>query len=198
MGATHGGAGSQSLGEKLPVVEGAVAGGAAYVVGLLLTFLLLTVDGEVDLGASEQVGTLDEVGWFFYSAHFANIETSLTVAGESRTSSDNLVSEASTQLPEVVFYLVPILVLIALGYVVASTLGAWNPSVADCAASGAAVVVGYLPLSLVGVFLFTASTSNAGGEASVGPDLLTSVLLVGLLFPLLFGAAGGALYSQVE
>lgn len=189
MGATHGRAGSQSLTDKLPVVEGAVAGAAAYVVGLILTFLLLTVDSDVELGTGEP-GTLDEVGWFFYSSHFANIEVS--IGGES--SSDNIVSEASTQIPEPVFYLIPMLVLVAVGYFVVSTLDMWNPSVSDCAQAGATVVVGYLPLAIVGVFLFT--TSQSGGPVEAGPELLTSVLLVGLLFPLLFGAAGGVLSSQ--
>lgn len=193
MGATRRGAGSQSLTDKLPVVEGAVAGAAAYVVGLILIFLLLTIDSDVELGTGE-AGTLDEVGWFFYSSHFANIEFSL--AGES--SSENLVSQASTQIPEPVFYLIPIVILIAVGYFVVSTLDIWNPSASDCAQAGATVVVGYLPLALVGVFLFTVSQGGGAAEVSTGPELLTAVLLVGLLFPLLFGSIGGVLYSQTE
>lgn len=200
MGATRRGAGSQSLTDKLPAVEGAVAGAVTYVVGLILTFLLVTIDGEYEFGGAEfaDVGTLDEVGWFFYSSHFANIESSISIAGQSQSTTNNFVSEASTQLPEPVFYLVPILTLTVVGYFVASTLDTWNPSPADCAQAGATVVVGYLPLALVGVFLFTVSVAEGGGEASVGPELLTAILLVGLLFPLLFGAIGGALYSQTE
>jgi hypothetical protein len=200
MGATRRGAGSQSLTDKLPVVEGAVTGAVAYVVGLILTFLLVTIDGEYAFGGAEfaDVGTLDEVGWFFYSSHFANIESSISIAGQSQSTTNNFVSEASTQLPEPVFYLVPILTLTVVGYFVASTLDTWDPSPADCAQAGATVVVGYLPLALVGVFLFTVSVAEGGGEASVGPELLTGILLVGLLFPLLFGAVGGALHSQIE
>jgi len=197
MGTARRGAGSQSLTDKLPVLEGAVGGVAAYVVGLILTFLLVTIDQEYTFSSSE-VGesTLDQIGWFFYSSHFANIEFSTSFPGGAGSSADNFVSEASTQFPEVVYYLVPIVVLIGVGFFIVSTLDMWDPSPADCAQAGATVVVGYLPLALLGTFLFTASAGGAGGEVSIAPELLTSLLLVGLLFPLLFGAIGGVLFSQ--
>jgi len=192
--------GSQSLTDKLPLVEGAAGGAAAYLVGLILTFLLLTLDGEYEFGGSPilDVGTLDQVGWFFYSSHFANIEFSGSVFGQTGSSTGNVVSNTATQLPEPVFYLVPIVLLVAVSYGVVATLDLWDPSPADCAQAGMTVVVGYLPLAVVGIFLFSASGGVEGAEASVGPELATSVLLVGLLFPLLFGAIGGVIYSQTE
>jgi len=200
MVAAHRGAGSQSLTDKLPVVEGAVAGAVGYITGLIFTFLLLTIDGDVDLDAAAQggAGTLDVVGWFFYSAHFANIEASGSTPIGSGSTTGNFVSESSTQIPAVIYYLVPAVILIGVGFFVVATLDMWNPSPADCAQAGATVVLGYLPLALIGIFLFEASVSFPGGEVSQGPELLTSILLAGLLFPLLFGAIGGFLFSQSE
>jgi hypothetical protein len=200
MVAARRGTGSQRLTDKLPLLEGAVGGAVAYVVGLILTFLLLTVDGEYEFSNAEfgDVGTLDEVGWFFYSSHFANVEISGSVIGQSESTTRNVVSNSSTQIPEPVFYLVPIVILVAVSYVVVASLDMWNPTPADCAQAGMTVVVGYLPLALVGIFLFSASATVPGAEASISPDLLSSILLVGLLFPLLFGAIGGVLYSQTR
>jgi predicted membrane channel-forming protein YqfA (hemolysin III family) len=177
-----------------------VAGAVAYVVGLILTFLLLTIDGEYEFGDSPvlDAGTLDQVGWFFYSSHFANIEVSGSLFGQSETVTQNVVSESSLQLPDPVFYLVPIVILIAASYVVVASLDLWEPAPADCAQAGTTVVIGYLPLAVVGIFLFSASSGVSGADASVGPELATSVLLVGLLFPLLFGAVGGLLSSQTQ
>jgi hypothetical protein len=53
----------------------------------------------------------------------------------------------------------------------------------DAAVAGAAVAVGYGVLSLLGAFLF--ATSN------VSPDPVTSVLLAGVLYPVVLGAVGG-------
>jgi hypothetical protein len=51
-----------------------------------------------------------------------------------------------------------------------------------------AVVAGYLPLAVVGVFAFTVSIESA----SAAPDLAPAVLLAGVVYPLVFGTLGGA------
>jgi hypothetical protein len=194
MVAAHSGGRSQSLTDELPLVQGAVAGVAAYVLGLVVTFLLLTIDSEVDLDALGQgeASTLDVVGWFFYSAHFVDIESEVSFGGATESTTTNIISEASTQFPSVVYHAVPIVLLIAVGFFIASTLDLWNPSASDVGAAGATVVVGYLPLALVGTFLFESSS----GQASTAPTLLMSVLLLGVVFPLVLGAIGGVLSSQ--
>ena len=47
---------------------------------------------------------------------------------------------------------------------------------------------GYLVLSVVGAFLFEVTV----GDASGAPALLPAIVLAGLLYPVVFGAAGGA------
>jgi len=192
------GAGSQRLTDKLPLLAGAVAGAAAYVTGMILTFLLLTIDGEYEFGSAEFAGggRLDEVGWLFYSSHFANIEATGSALGAGESDTFNAVSEFQLQFPAVVYYLVPVVLLISASIFVVASLDLWDPSPADCAQAGTSIVVGYLPLALAGTFLYTASISGLGAEFSIGPEPLTSILLVGLLFPLLFGAVGGVLFSQ--
>ena len=57
----------------------------------------------------------------------------------------------------------------------------------SAARNGAAVMLGYLPLSVIGAVLFAVSV----GDATAGPDLVTAVLLAGMVYPLVFGAVGG-------
>jgi hypothetical protein len=56
-------------------------------------------------------------------------------------------------------------------------------------AAGAAVVPVYLVLSVVGLVLFTVTAGPATGR----PDPLLAILLAGVVYPTVFGAAGGAL-----
>jgi hypothetical protein len=192
MVAAHGGGQSWSMTDDLPLVRGAVAGAAAYVLGLVLTFLLLTIDSEVDVGevGRGETSTLDVVGWFFYNAHFVDIDVKLQgFLGQSR----NFISDTPLQLPEVVYHAVPIVLLITVGFLFVSALDLGNPSVTEVGIAGTTVAVGYLPLAVVGTFLFEASN----GVASFAPPLLMSTLLLGLAFPVCFGAIGGLLSSQV-
>jgi hypothetical protein len=202
--ARTGSSSSQSPVEELPLIEGAATGTVAYVVGMILTLLLLTVDQEFEFAGSgfgglqlAEVGRLDQVGWFFYSAHFASIEESVTALGESQSQTTNLLTDASTQFPAVVYHLVPMVVLVVAGFFMASVLDRYDPSVGDCAQAGATLFAGYLPLTVAGTVVFEVSVSGAGaGGITIAPDLISSVVLVGFLFPVLFGAIGGIAFSQ--
>jgi hypothetical protein len=202
--ARTGSSGSNSPIDDLPLIEGAATGTVAYVVGMILTLFLLTVDQEFEFAGSGfgglqlvEVSRLDQVGWFFYSAHFASIEESVSALGETQSQTTNILADAATQFPAVVYHLVPMVVLVVAGFVVASVLDTYNPSVGDCAQAGATLFAGYLPLTVAGTVVFEVSVSGAGaGGITIGPDLISSVVLVGFLFPVLFGAIGGVVFSQ--
>lgn len=197
---------SQSPLEELPFVEGAATGTVAYLVGMILTFLLLTIDQEFEFGGSGfggfqllEVNRLDLVGWFFYSAHFASIEESVSALGQTESNLSNVLWEASTQFPAVVYHLVPMVVLVVAGFFVASVLDKYRASAADYAQAGATIFAGYLPLSAFGTIVFEVTATGAGnGGITIGPHLISSVLLAGFLFPLVFGAAGGLAFAQRE
>ena len=177
---------SDGLLDRVPVVQGAIVGVGAFVAGYLLTFVLAAIDS--DLGDTES-SSFDATGWLYYGAHFADIELDTPIGSETM----NFLSEASTQFPTVVYYLVPVVVLVASGFVLAK-LFASGDEVADSAIAGAGVVAGYLPLALVGTFLFSESEEFG----SVSPDLVTGVLLVGLVFPIVLGAVGGIVAAKTE
>lgn len=193
--------------DSLPLVQGGVAGLAAYVVGFVLTFVLVAIDGDLERGDFlEQVGasSLDFAGWIFYNAHFVDVEVSSDIPFLSGQSSGSILSDSSTQFPEFVYYLVPIVALILAGFAVARLGSASSP--ADGAVAGGTILLGYLPPTVVGAFLFAASEqvgSGSGGfqiEASVSISVATgpAIILAGLVFPIVLGAIGGVIASQTQ
>ena len=165
---------------------GAVAGAVAYVVGYLLTYLLAA--GTIRSAPATQVLELltgnspvwKLVGWTFYGGHFVDAIVPGIFGGSNAV---NLV--ATDPISDVVYVVAPLALLVA-GAALAHLADASEP--VEGAKAGVAVVAGYLPLAVVGVFVFTVSIESA----SAGPDLAPALFLAGLLYPLVFGAVGGA------
>lgn len=173
------------------LVAGAAGGVAAYVLGYLFTYV--TQRGRVeeqlqgfnffsDLFGGDPIPAWQGVGWLFYNGHFVDTEIPSLVGGARSVS---LIAEADGGSLTALYVVPPLLLLVA-GVVAARVAGAAEP--ADGAGSGALVVAGYLPLAVIGAFLFRYSI----GEGAVAPDLITAVLLAGVVYPVAFGAIGGA------
>jgi len=175
---------------------GAVAGAAAYVFGYLSTYVTQQnqVDEQLagfnflaDLFGSDPIPAWQAVGWLFYNAHFVDTEIpSLVGSGRSL----NLIAEADGG-SLALLYVVPPLVLLVAGLAAGRLAGASTPL--DGATSGSLVLAGYLPLAVIGAFLFRYSV----GDGSVAPDLITAVLLAGVVYPVVFAGAGGALSGLI-
>lgn len=181
---------------------GAVVGVGAYLLGYLVTFLFTSVDG-VDGG---EVAGWKFAGMIFYGAH--TVDAQFTASVEGRTDSEtfdlfggNGPPDLASTVPEALYFLVPVAVLLAAGYLLSARVD-WELSVAEAALVGATPTVGYLAAAVVGTFLFESTESGSlfgvSGSATLGPDLVPAVLLAGLLYPLVCGAVGGALGSALE
>lgn len=178
------------LGDRLPLVRGGLAGAGAYLVGYLLTYLLAgervresALTGLLDFFAGEPT-TWKVVGWLFYNAHMVSV----VVPGFAGSRTVDLLAEAGGRAT--LLYLVPPLLLTAAGVLAARDGG--ERDAAAGAKAGATAVLGYLPLAVLGAFVFTV---QAGG-ATIRPDVVTALALAGLLYPVAFGALGGALGSR--
>jgi hypothetical protein len=117
--------------------------------------------------------------------HAIATETTLTLGGTTQTTTTNGTVEPW-------LLLVPVVLLLVAGFVVS-----WQTSPTEPfggAQAGAFVTAGYLPLALAAAVLVTWRVSgfDGGASASVGPSLVTGVLVAGLLYPVAFGALGGA------
>jgi hypothetical protein len=181
----------------LPLGTGAIAGGAAYVLGYLFTYLL--VGGDVRESALNQVAqafgggdlTFQTVGWVFYNAHFVSTIVDVDVPFIGGSSTVNLI--ADVEAFSAVLYLLPVLLLFGAGLAVGRRHVATSDA-AEAAKAGVTVVAGYLPLAAVGAFLFQVQE----GSSTAGPDLLLAVLLAGLVYPLVLGALGSVVAGQTN
>ncbi|WP_245545371.1 hypothetical protein [Halomicrobium katesii] len=84
-------------------------------------------------------------------------------------------------------YVLPPALLIAAGLFGARMVDATD--IGDALRTGGAVTAGYLPLAILGVFLFTLTVDGSSG----GPTLVPAIGLAGLVYPLVFGSIGGAI-----
>lgn len=166
---------------------GGAGGAGAYLLGYLIIYLtqrgsieehLSPFNTVVDLLGGDPIPAWQGIGWLFYNAHFV-VTRVPTIGG---TTSRNLVANADEGSLTLLYFLPP-LSLLGAGYAIASLSDAETPAVA-----GALAVVGYLPLVILGIVLFSYSV----GDGAIEPDAVSAVLLAGTLYPAVFGAIGGA------
>lgn len=190
-GQTGNGTDDGDLTDDLPLAVGALAGGGTYVLGYLLTYLLAgeevrqsALTGLLDLFAGEPT-TWKVVGWLFYNAHM--VETVVPGFPGSRTI--DLIAEGGGSAT--LLYLVPPILLLAAGLLVVRQADG-DRDATDGAFAGTTVVLGYLPLAVVGAFVFAVEVA----DATMQPEVGMALILAGLVYPVAFGALGGALGSQ--
>ncbi|NHN59549.1 MULTISPECIES: transporter [Halorussus] len=178
------------------LARGAVAGAAAWLLGYLVAYVwkaeavaeaLRGVGVVSQLLGGEAVPAWKGVTWLFLNAHFVATRVP-TVAGGTRTT--NFVTGEGGS---VALLALPAVLLLVAGFLAAR--GRRGGATAG-AAAGAALVVGYLPLSAAAAF----ATTHAIGEtqATVSADPVTAILLAGAVYPVALGAVGGAAATLVE
>lgn len=99
--------------------------------------------------------------------------------------------------PDAMLLLVPIVILVAAGAIAASS--GRSPDGSNRWVTGATIVTGYLTLTLLGL---VALHLDLGGQTSSGAPLgtpdLSSVLIIGVLYPLVLGTVGGLITEYVS
>jgi len=172
------------------VVTAAGSGVAAYVLGYVFTYVLS--------GSSIQESDLNQiiealgrdgsawklVGWVFYNAHGVTTTITLDVPLIGGTDVVNYIAQRDAI--SAILYVVPPALLLGAGLFAARMAAA--DELGDALKIGPAVTIGYLPLALVGAFVFTVTVDSSSG----GPTLVPAVGLAGLVYPLVFGTAGAA------
>ncbi|WP_049980515.1 hypothetical protein [Halolamina rubra] len=183
---------TSSVTDRLPLGAGAGTGIAAYLVGYLLTYVWQSGSVEerlagynfvTELFGGEPIAVWQGVGWLFYNAHF--VDTQFDAFGGTQSQNFIAGSEGGSLA---LLYLVPVVLLLAAGLLTARVGDADEPAAG--ATAGAAVAIGYFPLALIGRFLFSY-------QGSAAPDIVTAILLAGLVYPLVLGAVGGAIGGVV-
>lgn len=199
-----------TLADRRPLTWAATLGVGAYASGFLAIYAWLggqvgtmanEVTAHVEFSTAETTVVSDPTlaalvgdgglsattwaGWLFHSAHFVPLDVTNPAVRFGTGSVPNLVLAAEGSLVTLVLLLPPVLLALAGGL---ASLGRPGPTAG--ARRGATVVVGYLPLAVAGALVFVAEPS-IWRRGAVGPDLLASVLLMGLAYPVVFGGVGG-------
>lgn len=174
------------------LLRGGGAGVAAFLLGYVLTYAwqapavddqLRAVNAIAELLGGQAIPTWKAVGWLFFNAHVVATRVPALGGGENVVNFIDVADDGSLVL---LYAVVPVLLVLA-GAAVAR-LGRTD-RVASAAASGATIVLGYLPVAVVFALLVG---HTFAGEARIAPDLVTAVAVAGVLYPAFFGAVGGA------
>ncbi|MFC7079707.1 hypothetical protein [Halorussus caseinilyticus] len=174
------------------LARGAVAGVGAWLLGYLLAYVwkaravseaLEGVGFVSRLLGGEAIPAWKGVTWLFLNAHFVATRFP-TVTGGTRTTNVVTGEGGSTLL----LALPPLLLLVAGAVAAYGRPGGL--------AAGAALALGYLPLSAMAAFV----TTHAIGDtwAAISADPVTAILLAGVVYPAAFGAVGGVVVGAVE
>lgn len=173
------------------------AGACAYLVGYFATYvtevfqpetLLQRVIIHIPYGGgyvpllelvNPKPPTWKAVGWFFHAAHHSK----LVIPGLLSRDTLNIALVTRLGGPYQALYLIPPLVLVGTGYIVACYGETYGFRGEDYA--GASIVFGYLPCAVAGGLLYTV------GHPVVGPELLSTFFIAGGVYPILFGWLGG-------
>lgn len=169
--------------------DGAMFGAAAFVLNYVVIYLFTTIDGLEATADSAWKG----VGWVLFGSHMVDIELSLLGETQSfdifsgSTGGEGLTST----IPEVVYYLAPVVVLLGAGYVLYQRTDA-SLNTEAAAGLGATVALGYVVLAAVGTFLFEVSS----GGGSIAPKMTTGIAIAGIAYPVVLGAIGAVAASE--
>lgn len=187
------------------IAAGFIAGVGALVVGCVTTLTLS--DAGDRRGAVEEIVESDGpagavlgeflpewyhvAGWLFFDSH--QVDVSVRV-GEALGGAAWVGEYAETLLPTASeLQILPPLLLAGAGAIVALRRSRAGP--ADAALAGGTVVVGYLPgvVAVAAVATFEVTVFNDVALLEIGPAFGEAVLFAGLVYPLVFGVAGGFL-----
>ncbi|WP_248517891.1 hypothetical protein [Salinarchaeum laminariae] len=175
--------------DRVPIVQSVVVGIVSYVVSFALVAMVVAgmEDGDDLVGAA---------GNILYGAHFVDAKYTVSAGGQSQSETHNFISESSLEAPEFLYQIIPIVVLLVAGIALVRYLEI--PDETDAAIAGAALAIGYVVLTIVGTFVFELSDTQMGITAEVVPKLgLMTVLLMGIVYPVVIGGIGGYVGSRL-
>lgn len=135
-------------------------------------------------------------GWLFYNAHFVPISAgNFPNTAPAFVSNLLLVAGSSTYL---LLFLVPPITLTLAGIGVSRNTPPGTTTVSaslrvrlsSSVVRGMGISMGYLPGVLVGAVVFSVSPVDERA-ALLAPEFLVSILVAGMLYPVIFGGLGG-------
>lgn len=189
--------------ESIPWQAAIAVGIAIFLIGMLTQFALLSIDKELQEGegslfeeSDDQISVVNVVAWWHYNAHFVDIQAETdegAVSGNLFTATYPDEGEDHMKIPSYVYRLVPIVFLVAGGYLYTRRVSNGRRMGYSPAVIGATILSGYLIAAFLGAFIFREQITILFTEVSVSPTLSGSILWAGIVYPAMFGGLGGFL-----
>ena len=164
------------------VLEGALFGAGAFVVGVLLTFMgelvgTVSAAGNVADPPAEGSAALTDQGGL-----------SGVLLSHVRVHDLGLITGSSLELGLLPHAIIVVAILVVTGYVVAASAG--NRWASGGFKHGASIATGYFALTLLSMAVIVVQVEGLG---VVDIETVLALLVVGLVYPLVFGGVGGAI-----
>jgi len=213
---------SEHISGDISLRNGMISGVIAYVAGLFTVVLLgllnilLAEEAYSNSGVFGQdngaISIVMESGIIFYSAHNSVMNTTGVpngldsipsnyivlftdfLAGQIGNVADvNIALYSGATFSFKLFYIfIPAIIFIS-GYTFVTAKREENEPSYISVIRGASLTAGYLPLAVIGSFVFSLETP----EVTWTPKVASSLLMVGILYPISFGSLGGAVASII-
>ncbi|WP_198662118.1 hypothetical protein [Halorussus litoreus] len=200
---------NERAGARSVLGRGALAGICAWLAGYLVVYVaradavseaLRGVGFVSEVLGGDAIPAWKGVAWLFANAHFVDARLSAPMLG---TETFNAVTGEGSGL----LLALPPVVLLAAGALAAwarrsgsaprsGAAGGRDSGLRSAVTAGAAVALGYLPLSVATGFLTEHAIGGSGPTIALDP--VTAVLLAGLVYPVVFGALGGAAIAALD
>lgn len=167
----------------------------AFVGSYLVTIASILLGGSID--TSRPIEAARVVGYAFYNAQNVPVhrygERALTGPDGTTlreiSATGNLLQQSSTTIPTIVYYLIPVVVLLIAGAVLAYRYLSTDFASTHHLALVGGLVLGYTLAMLAGSFLFAETTSSGQSWVSLNPERLHT-LAAGIGYPLVLGLVG--------
>lgn len=175
--------------------SGAVIGAVTYIIGYIFTYASMVNDGVPF--TYDQTPFAKEVGWVFYSAQ--NVGLRITRRGETETIQlfgEFGYSQLTDTVPEIAYRAFPAIALIFAGLILYRRGRDMETTTVSAVVLGATSAVGYLTFAVLGRMFFKVSLSE--GEFIAQPPLIGTTLIIGLMYPIVFGGIGGVIGHKLS
>ncbi|WP_336327095.1 hypothetical protein [Halovenus sp. HT40] len=163
----------------LPWISGAINGVAYFISSYLVLGLIFIGDFFYSLGDTFEPNAdffIYGVGWKIYDSYLVAVPENFSVLSEEFL------------VPSIAYTLLAGFFLFLAGRSVARTNGTFETPNVQMALYGATVAVGYAIAAAIGAIALEHNGTS--------PDLIESIVLIGLVFPAVFGGLGGYLAKR--
>jgi len=171
---------------KATLLRGAAGGVIAFAFGYLITWVLAGTKAASITGYGPFGGAIPDwkaLFWLLYDAHFVGTRTPEVFGPGGFFLGGGDLLDTVSLLGVEYLYLVPVVVLVVAGAVLATRADVPTPR--DGAIVGATLAIGYLAAVILGLFPTT--------QAGIAPSPPRALVIAGIVYPIVFGAIGGGL-----